>query len=69
MVRFLTSHAEYGSRLVVISDDQGYREWGVATAADANAFAAVVPSIQLSPKALQDLRAVHQATAANGRVR
>jgi len=69
MVRFLTSHAEYGSRLVVISDDQGYRESGVATAADANAFAQVVPSIQLSPKALQDLRAMHQATTADGRVR
>ena len=69
MVRFLTSHSEYGSRLVVISDDQGYRESGVATAADANAFAQVVPSIQLSPKALQDLRAAHQATTANGRVR
>lgn len=69
MVRFITSHADYGSRVVVISDDQGYREAGVTNSADANAFAAVMPSVQLSPKALQDLRAVHQATTANGRVR
>lgn len=69
MVRFITSHAEYGSRLVVISDDQGYRESGVSSAADADAFAKVVPSIQLSPSALQTLRGVHQATTGNGRVR
>lgn len=69
MVRFLTSHPEYGSRLVVISDDQGYRESGVPSSSDADAFAKVVPSVQLSPKALQELRAVHQASAQNGRVR
>lgn len=69
MVRFITSHKDYGSRVVVISDDQGYREAGVPTAADANAFASVMPSVSLSPKALQELRAVHQASTDNGRVR
>ena len=69
MVRFLTSHAEYGSRVVVISDDQGYREAGVPSRQDADAFAAVMPAVSLTPKMLQDLRTVHGASTENGRVR